>query len=203
MTRNLAFLTLSITTMALTACGPAPLKAPIPGREDTASIQAPVSDFTFTSGTWRDDLGNSWSASVTGPPDGSQTVTAQNTTGPGTGLVLLGDVIGGVLNYRIATPDGTALATGKAYMINGNHAFFETVNADGTPNADGVLHINHAPPAQMLPPCEALPATPGLDGSPPSAPLEPSKPLPPVPGPEIAPATPEAPRDLRPAQPTP
>jgi hypothetical protein len=190
MKRTLILAAIAVTGLTLAACGPAPLKAPLPGRGDTTAIPTPTGQFPFLSGIWRDDLGNSWSASVNGPGTGSQTVTAQNTTGAAAGLVLLGDITGGVLTYRIATPDGTVLATGTAMMINGNHAFFNTVNADGSANADGVLHINHAPPLQSVGGGCAAPApTPGLEGG---ANPDPQPVLPEVPGP----------RDLRPTEPS-
>jgi hypothetical protein len=189
---------LSLGALTLANCGPAPLKAPIPGRTDTGTPAPTVKGIAFISGEWRDDLGNTWVAIVNDAAGATQTVTAQGKSGPSMGLVLLGDVKDGILSYRISTPDGIPLASGSAQMINANHAFFDTRLPDGSPNADGVLHINHAPPAQPemvtgAADCAAVPATPpALDGEIPTpSVVEPSKPFPEVP----------APRDLRPAQP--
>ena len=159
-----------ILALGMSACGEAPLKAPLPGRNlDGGKLDGGPAALAFPTSAWSDDYGSGWQATVTG-----ERVTAEGVCGAASGLVLAGVVAGQRLDYRISGPAGDAIASGHADLINADHAFFETRLLDGSLNAEGVLHFSHAshvreaalPPAGpcIFPLTPLEPAAPELDG---------------------------------------
>lgn len=120
---------LAISSLGLSAC-----KAPIPGR--SAEEQAAK----WSSGEWRDDIGNIWQATVEGGK-----VTAKGVAGASQGLTLSGAFTAEGLPYTIALPDGSVIAEGEARLIDDAHASFATRLIDGQTNAHGLLHFDHPP----------------------------------------------------------
>ena len=155
----------SSLTLAMAACGEAPLKAPLPGR----TLDGGTAALAFPTSAWSDDYGGNWQATVV-----NGQVTAEGLCGSASGLILAGAIAGQRLDYRISAPEGETIALGHADLVNADHAFFETRMLDGSLNAEGVLHFSHASPAReaALPtaaPCIARlsppePTTPELDG---------------------------------------
>ena len=140
MRRYPGFLTVLALGFALTACGEAPFKAPLPDRELEGAVSTVPA---FPTGNWSDDYGTVWAARVS-----DAAVIAQGLCGPGLALVLRGQIEGSRLDYRIEGADRTVLANGRADLVNVGHAFFDTRFPDGTPNAEGVLHFSHDSPVR-------------------------------------------------------
>tara|TARA_R110000787_G_scaffold68323_5_gene152952 strand:- start:64581 stop:65093 length:513 start_codon:yes stop_codon:yes gene_type:complete len=139
-------LLIAALVLALTGCKPSAVFGPGSHKEELLGGDASVPDagtpapqpLYFPSGSWEDGLGNTWDISVSG-----DSLTGPLTSGPITGLVMVGAIQDSMLSYEIAPPANPPIATGGARLLDDAHALFETRNMDGSLNAHGLLHFNH------------------------------------------------------------
>lgn len=129
--------------LMVSACEPSQMFGPDSRKDEIdGGATAPANETVigaYPSGTWEDGLGNAWIITVTGRQlageAGSESIR---------GLKMTGAIKGDTLAYEIGIPDQPALAHGTARLIEADHAYFETLNTDGTLNAHGLLHFNHS-----------------------------------------------------------
>lgn len=151
-----------IAALTLAGCKPSEIYGP-GSRQDELLGGTPVATGAFPSGIWEDGLGNSWSIAVEGAS------LAGSAASEGLyGLMMTGAIDGDTLAYSIGLPDQAPIAQGTARLIDGEHAMFSTLNADGSVNAHGLFHFDHSvqlPVRQTTePPPAADCATPTLPG---------------------------------------
>lgn len=149
-----------MSLLVLTACKPSEMFGPDAQREDRVAedIAPAAPTATYPSGIWEDGLGNAWSISIV---DGQ--LAGEAATESIRGLLMIGVIDDDTLTYQIGFPDTSPLAHGMARLTFGDHAQFETVNADGTLNAHGLLHFNHSAGVPTGQPMDLRPAEDGLD----------------------------------------
>lgn len=131
------------TALMVSACEPSQMFGPDSRKDEIdGGATAPASKAfigAYRSGTWEDGLGNAWIMTVTGDQlageAGSESIR---------GLKMTGAISGGTLAYEIGFPSHPVLTHGTARLIDADHAYFETLNTDGTLNAHGLLHFNHS-----------------------------------------------------------
>lgn len=124
--------------LTLAGCKPSEIYGPS-SQEDELLGGEPAAIGAFPPGSWEDGLGSVWSASVNG-----DTVVSSGASDGLAGLSMTGTIDGDTLTYTIGIGDGAPLANGTARLIDGEHAYFKTLNADGSLNAHGLLHFNHS-----------------------------------------------------------
>ena len=151
---------LSLLTAALlvSACEPSQMFGPDSRKDELdGGTAAPASEAAvgvYPSGTWEDGLGNAWVMTVTGDQ-----LTGEAGSESIRGLKMTGAINGDALAYEIGFPDQPAIAKGTARLIDADHAYFETLNADGTLNAHGLLHFNHSAQVPIGQPMDLRPQT--------------------------------------------
>lgn len=129
---------LFIAVLAITGCKPSEIYGP-ESRKDELLGGVPDAVGAFSSGIWEDGLGNAWNIAVTG-----DSLAGSDATGTLQGLLMTGSIEGDVLVYSIGTPEDAPIAQGTARLLDSEHAWFNTLNADGSPNAHGLFHFNHS-----------------------------------------------------------
>jgi len=127
-----------VAALALAGCKPSEIYGP-ESRKDELLGGAPATLGAFPSGIWEDGLGNAWIVAIT------DTSLAGSAVSDGLhGLVMTGAIDGDTLAYSIGVPPEAPIAQGTARLIDGEHAWFRTLNADGSLNAHGLFHFDHS-----------------------------------------------------------
>jgi len=144
---------LLLAALCLASCKPSQVYGPESRQEELLGGEAEVvsteTDATgaFPSGNWEDGLGNAWSAAVTG-----DSIVSTGASESLSGLTMSGAIDGDMFAYTIGYPEEAPLANGAARLIDSDHAYFRTVNVDGSLNAHGLLHFNHSAQVPVVQP---------------------------------------------------
>ena len=122
--------------LLVSACKPSEMFGPDSRKDELAGE---VITGAFPSGTWEDGLGNAWVITIS-----RDELSGDAGTESIRGLKMVGAISGDTLAYEIGFPNQPAIAHGTARLIDEDHAYFRTLNMDGTLNAHGLLHFNHS-----------------------------------------------------------
>ena len=147
-----------LAALLVASCKPSEMFGPEKQNDELAGgVIAPESgsiEATFPSGTWEDGLGNAWAMTIS-----EDHLSGEATSGSIRSLLMTGTILGNELDYDIGFPSQTPMAHGTARLIDENHAFFITLNTDGTLNAHGLLHFNHSAQVPTGQPMDLRPQT--------------------------------------------
>ncbi len=142
---------LLLSALCLASCKPSQIYGPESRQEELLGGKAEVvrtetdAIGAFPPGNWEDGLGNAWSAAVNG-----DSIVSTGASESLSGLTMTGAVDGDAFAYTIGYPEEVPLANGTARLIDSDHAYFTTVNLDGSLNAHGLLHFNHSAQAPVV-----------------------------------------------------